>query len=96
MYPQHKVANIIEILEGLRIGNYKADQTESHADANDPYSTDPERHPALIVRSERPFNAETPTSLLADNFITPNELFYVRNHLPVPEVRIPFSPLLIH
>merc|ERR1712130_889804 len=37
---------------------------------------------------ERPFVAETPISLLTDNFITPTELFYVRNHLPVPQIKI--------
>ena len=37
------------------------------------------------VRTARPFNAETPAQLLVDSFVTPNELFYVRNHLPVPQ-----------
>ena len=39
----------------------------------------------LIVRSMRPPDFETPVSLL-DSFITPNDLFYVRSHLPVPQV----------
>ncbi len=39
----------------------------------------------LIVRSMRPPDFETPVSLL-DSFITPNESFYVRSHLPVPTV----------
>ena len=29
--------------------------------------------------------AETPFELLASAFITPTELFYIRNHLPVPQ-----------
>ena len=37
----------------------------------------------LLVRSLRPPDFETPVSLL-DSFITPNDLFYVRSHLPVP------------
>jgi len=41
---------------------------------------------ALTVNSEKPFNAEPPLSLLADTFLTPNSLFFVRNHLPVPVV----------
>jgi sulfite oxidase len=45
-----------------------------------------ERHPALIVASQKPFNAETPAELLASKMETPNEFFYVRNHLPVPQV----------
>jgi sulfite oxidase len=39
----------------------------------------------LIVRSLRPPDFETPVALL-DSFITPNDLFYVRSHLPVPQV----------
>jgi sulfite oxidase len=39
----------------------------------------------LIVRSMRPPDFETPVALL-DSFITPNDSFYVRSHLPVPTV----------
>lgn len=52
----------------------------------DPYSGEPQRHPALVVRSQKPFNAETPAELLTGKLYTPNDLFYVRNHLPVPAV----------
>lgn len=52
----------------------------------DPYSNEPSRLPSLVVRSAKPFNAETPPELLADSLITPNDLFYVRNHLPVPHL----------
>lgn len=52
----------------------------------DPYSNEPSRLPALVVRSAKPFNAETPPELLADSLVTPNDLFYVRNHLPVPHL----------
>lgn len=46
---------------------------------------EPARLPVFIVNSSRPFNAEPPPELLLDaGFITPNELYYVRNHLPVP------------
>lgn len=52
----------------------------------DPYANEPKRHPALVVRSQQPFNAETPIDILGSTKYTPNELFYVRNHLPVPHV----------
>ncbi|HKP03635.1 MAG TPA: sulfite oxidase [Chthoniobacterales bacterium] len=39
----------------------------------------------LIVREQDPLNLEMPFSSL-DGFITPNELFYVRNHFPIPEI----------
>ena len=89
MYAVHKNDEVYEILEELRIGNVHPDDVKAQvgkADINDPFSTDPPRHPALRVNSEKPFNAETPPQLLTDNFLTPNELFFVRNHLPVPNV----------
>jgi hypothetical protein len=52
----------------------------------DPYANEPARHPALVVRTQKPFNAETPGPLLAGAPLTPVDLFYVRNHLPVPHV----------
>lgn len=39
----------------------------------------------LIVREKEPLNLEMPFSKL-DGFITPNELFYVRCHFPVPQI----------
>ena len=39
----------------------------------------------LIVRSRTPQDLETPVSLLTD-WITPNDLFFVRSHLPTPNV----------
>ena len=53
----------------------------------DPYASDPARHRALVVRSEKPFNAETPAAILGEQLHTPNELFYVRHHLPVPQLK---------
>jgi DMSO/TMAO reductase YedYZ molybdopterin-dependent catalytic subunit len=40
---------------------------------------------SLIVREADPLNLEMPFSSL-DGFITPNELFYVRCHFPIPEI----------
>ncbi len=39
----------------------------------------------LIIRSVRPPDFETPVSLL-NTFITPNDAFYVRSHMPIPQV----------
>ena len=38
----------------------------------------------LIVKTERPFNAEGPLDKLAEQWITPLESFYVRSNGPVP------------
>jgi DMSO/TMAO reductase YedYZ molybdopterin-dependent catalytic subunit len=42
-------------------------------------STEPE----LIIVNREPFNAECPLSMQVES-ITPNHLFYVRNHFPIP------------
>jgi hypothetical protein len=39
-----------------------------------------------MVRQEQPFNAETPLNLLRHDFVTPGELFYVREHGSLPAV----------
>ncbi len=46
----------------------------------------PSQQPSLVVREHEPFNAETPLSVLGAP-LTPAESFYVRNHLPVPDLQ---------
>mmetsp|Transcript_24923 Transcript_24923/g.64302 ORF Transcript_24923/g.64302 Transcript_24923/m.64302 type:complete len:360 (-) Transcript_24923:440-1519(-) len=55
-------------------------------DEDDPYAKDPEVHPALHMHSNQPLQAETPAELLLDSWITPNDLWFVRGHHPVPEI----------
>ena len=87
MYAVHQTDEVLKMLKEYWIGELKAeDKKTAPADTNDPYRNDPERHPSLVVRSAKPFNAETPLALLGDCMVTPNSLFYVRNHLPVPDV----------
>ena len=50
------------------------------------YSEEPKRTPQLVINSQEPFNAETPPPLLVKDFMTPVELFYVRNHGPSPDL----------
>jgi len=44
------------------------------------------KHKDLLVRSDDPFNAGPPPDLLRQHPITPAELFFVRNHAPVPAI----------
>ncbi|RUS78220.1 hypothetical protein EGW08_014034 [Elysia chlorotica] len=89
VYSVHKNDEIFEIMESYRIGNIKEVPAKSATkSANDPYKDEPIRSPLLIPSSEKPFNAEPPVQMLAEKFLTPNDLFYVRNHLPVPCVCI--------
>lgn len=83
MYAQHNTEQVKLILEEYRIGNLEG----GSAPVGDPYENEPkDRHPSLLVRSTAPMNAETPLELLAEVLLTPNDIFYIRNHLPVPEI----------
>lgn len=97
IYQQHKNQEIVELLEELRIGNLDERDIveEEYHDDEDLYRNDPKRHPALLVNSQKPFNAETPAELIMDNFFTPNDLFFVRNHMPVPDVDVKKHRLMI-
>ncbi len=88
VFAQHNSEPVWEMLEEYRIGNIAvADRSENSCSTNQegPYCDDPPRSPVLKVNTKEPFNAETPPILLSEEFITPNELFFVRNHLPVPK-----------
>eukprot|EP00062_Callorhinchus_milii_P026266 gi/632988182/ref/XP_007882966.1/ PREDICTED: sulfite oxidase, mitochondrial [Callorhinchus milii] len=87
LYSVHNQEHVYEILAEYQIGELSAEeQALGPVDEADPYANDPTRHPVLRVNSQKPFNAEPPGMLLADKYITPSELFFVRNHLPVPAV----------
>lgn len=87
LYAVHGQEHVLEILSEYKVGILRAeDSKEEDINSADPYSTDPARHPALIVNSLKPFNAESPPALLTDNYITPSAIFFKRNHLPVPRV----------
>jgi len=87
-YGVHYKGEVLDILEELRVGNIHPDDMKvtTTKDTNDPFANDPQRHPALQINSEKPFNGEPPLELLTDYFCTPNDLFFVRNHLPVPKI----------
>jgi sulfite oxidase len=89
VFAAHNTDEVRHILEEWRIGNISPEdrgktQTKSHKEG--PYANDPQRIPILKINTKEPFNAETPTVLLDNEFVTPNNLFFVRNHLPVPQV----------
>ncbi len=88
VFAAHNTAEVQDMLEELRIGNvHPSDRSQSKGVMVDgPYANDPTRSPVLKVNTQTPFNAETPTVLLSEAYITPNNLFFVRNHLPVPDV----------
>ncbi|KAK4978435.1 hypothetical protein LTR28_005594 [Elasticomyces elasticus] len=75
----HNKQEVYDILEQYFIGRFDPQDLvggkppSEHVD--DPFSTDPDRDKALIVRSSRPMNAETPASAL-QTYLTPVNAFY--------------------
>lgn len=88
----HKREDVYEILEQYKIGEIDdADLVDGQVPVDsieDPFIMDPTRDPRLRTLTARPRNAETPGVGLAE-FLTPNGLFYVRNHMWVPVVKEP-------
>ena len=88
----HQKQEVYDILEQYWIGvidpqDLVDGQLPTHS-IDDPFQTDPRRDARLRVHSNRPCNAETPAPELS-TFLTPNSLFYVRNHLWVPQILKP-------
>ena len=89
IYRQHYNSELpFEILQSLQIGSLHADDVitpsslDKDADTN-PYKNDPTLSPVMIIASKEPINAEPPTLLLTEEWITPVDLWFVRNHHPV-------------
>ncbi|KAM9252145.1 sulfite oxidase, mitochondrial [Cariama cristata] len=87
LYAVHNQPHVLELLQEYKVGELRPEEAPLAPDATqDPFAGDPPRHPGLRVNSQKPFNAEPPAELLTERFLTPNELFFTRNHLPVPAV----------
>uniref|UniRef100_A0A0D6QTF4 Sulfite oxidase n=1 Tax=Araucaria cunninghamii TaxID=56994 RepID=A0A0D6QTF4_ARACU len=48
------------------------------------YGEEPSRHPSLKVNAKEPFNAEPPRTALIESYVTSVDMFYKRNHGPIP------------
>lgn len=89
VYRQHLRGHVVDWMEKYRIGNLSKKEAEEASRSftfGDAYETDPVRDPNLLPITQKPFNGEPRLDLLTRDYITPNELFYVRNHLPVPDI----------
>lgn len=72
LYAIHQQPRTLALMEEYRIGNLtKGEELLAMMNVEDPYANDPRRHPVLVVKTKKPFNAETPGALLGESFITP-------------------------
>ena len=89
IYRQHLNDNIINtILLPLKIGSLSDYEHNKYLNTTDPYISDPKRNDLLKFHNLTPCNSEVPSNYLLDNWITPNDFWYIRNHNPVPIVDI--------
>eukprot|EP00934_Nitzschia_sp_Nitz4_P003542 Nitzschia sp. Nitz4//scaffold320_size20398//10095//12176//NITZ4_008677-RA/size20398-augustus-gene-0.2-mRNA-1//1//CDS//3329547756//3532//frame0 len=93
IYQQHFSSDLpTRLMEHMVIGRLAEEDQERideqmevmYETSDDPFAHEPVRHKALRVHSERSMNAETPFMLLTNHYLTPNSLFYIRHHHPVP------------
>ena len=85
-----KCADTLRTLEQYRIGKLcESDQMNESEFADIPIyefahePIDERPYDQLRVMRENPLLSEANNELLGDSFLTPNELFYTRNHFPV-------------
>ena len=85
----HKRQDVYDILEQYKIGEVDdldlVDGKVPTKAIKDPFTTDPVPDERLHILTARPCNAESPGEALSE-FCTPNETFYVRNHMWVPTI----------
>lgn len=88
IYRQHFRGHVLEWIETHRIGNLSKDDAEAtrKVQIGDMFESDPKRHPDLLPATSKPFNGEPKIELLTNDYFTPNELFYTRCHLAVPDI----------
>jgi len=59
------------------------------------YEQEPARHAGLLINSQEPFNAEPPAAALVNSYITHEDIFYKRNHGPIPILLEPLTYKLV-
>ena len=89
IFSVHKKQEVYDILESMLIGRIDpldlVDGQVPLGSIKDPFMHDPKRDHRLTVLTEKPMNAESPTSLLS-TCLTPVNIFFVRNHFWVPQI----------
>jgi len=88
VYTEHYRGHVLPFMQRFKVGRLSKKDAEKvkNFEFSNPYENDPERHPDLLHCTSHPFNGEPRIHLLTDNYYTPNEIHYVRNHLPVPDI----------
>ena len=90
VYRQHLRGHIVQWMEKHRIGTLsqedRAKQDANKVNFGDIYQSDPIRDPNCLPCTVKPFAGEPRVDLMTQDYYTPNELFFVRNHSAVPDI----------
>jgi sulfite oxidase len=90
LYRQHYDSTTpAQVLNDLGAVGYipPSELASTPTDSTNPFSNDPQKSPLLVQHTVTPANCETPTAMLTESYYTPNDIFYVRNHHPVPDIK---------
>lgn len=89
MYPFHKKESVKKLLVPYKIGHLHKDDIIKKKDLTDFSDMQKDdgitRSSNLVVHQDFPFCAETNKKFLVEDFLTPPDELYVRNHNLVPE-----------
>lgn len=92
IYRQHYNSNLApNAMKPLLIGylhpeDVAIEAAEQAMSSDDPYSSDPVVSPVQIFHQRKPINSEPPSTILSDAWLTPKEMWFKRNHHPVPHL----------
>lgn len=93
IYKIHDNKDISNILDKYLIG--ELDKEDIEEDNIDPYENDIINN-NLIIHKNKPFNGEPSLKKLRENYLTPINLWYSRNHHPMPNIDIKDYKLFIN
>jgi cytochrome b involved in lipid metabolism len=90
IYRQHyNKESVDNALKSMLIGylhpdDFALEAAEDEFSSDDPYSSDPPVSPVQTFHQKYPVNSEAPSTLLNDSWLTPKDMWFKRNHHPVP------------
>jgi len=94
VYSLHNRPHIQNLIQHYRIGNLSKEESEQatrESTFSNYYDNDPVRlasaREGTNIPSTHPWNHEPSREALVESFYTPNELFFVRNHNNVPDLK---------
>jgi cytochrome b involved in lipid metabolism len=98
IYQDHLRGHVLPFVKKFKIGNLSAEDAKKAKNFRffNAYDNDPVRHPDLLVNTYHPFNGEAVLERLTEKYYTPNELHYVRAHLPIPDIDADDYELEVH